>query len=96
MYQYVVNLVPPDLPERATGSRTGVVDAYTRVATEFIGRARQALAERGLTNQVDGFGEAYGLPVVTLTATPSAAAVLETLPGVEAVYRDDNRLGLTT
>ena len=89
MHQYVVNLVPPDLPEGPAAARSGVVDAYTRVAAAFVELARKELAKRGLENQVDGFGEAYGLPVVTLTATPAVAEVLRQIPGVEAVYQDD-------
>jgi hypothetical protein len=89
MHQYVVNLIPPDQSDGSAGARSGVVDAYTRVAAAFVERARKELVKRGLADQVDGFGEAYGLPIVTLTATPAVAEVLRQIPGVEAVYRDD-------
>lgn len=87
MHQYVVNLAPP---EPVSGeSRGAVVDAYTRVAAAFVDRAREELTARGLAEQVDGFGEAFGLPTVTLTATPEVAEVLRQIPGVEDVYEDD-------
>ena len=89
MHQYVVNLSPPEPPGGAAGTRSGTVDAYTRVAAAFVERARKELAKRGLEDQVNGFGEAYGLPIVTLTATPAVAEVLRQIPGVEAVYQDD-------
>ena len=97
MHQYVVNLVPPDVPETPPGGRRSVtVNPVTEVAVAFVARARAELAKRGLENQVDGFGEAYGVPVVTLTATPAVAEVLRQIPGVEAVYQDDaGSLGLT-
>lgn len=92
MFQYVVNLVSPGSPVHAM--RSAVVSSATKVAEQFIRRAEKAVADRGLAAEVGGFGEAYGLPVVTMTATPAVAALLEQLPGVEAVYRDDAGLGL--
>lgn len=88
MHQYIVNLAPP--PPPSPGSpRSAAVDAATRVAVAFVDLARKELAERGLADEVGGFGEPYGLPVVTMTATEAVAAIVRELSGVTAVYQDD-------
>jgi hypothetical protein len=84
----VVNLTALDFPPHT--SRGQVVSAYTSQAAEFFRRLRAELAKAGLADQVADFGEAGGVPVVTLTATPEVAALIEKLPGVSGVYPDDS------
>jgi hypothetical protein len=93
MRPYVVNLTALSFPPRT--SRGEVVNAYAAQAAAFFQRLRAALEEAGLMDQVAGFGEAGGLPVVTLTCTPEVADLIARLPGVSGVYPDDaGMLGL--
>jgi len=94
MKQYVVNLTSAAPPADQKLSRGFVVSAATNLAYRFLDQAKRIVIEKGLQDQVAGFGEAYGLPMVTLTATPLVASLLEQLPGVDGVYADDDGMSL--
>ena len=90
MHHYVVNLTEVHFPKDAHPGRAEVYRTYTNHAAGFVGHLRDVLARKGLGDQVAGFGEVGGLPIVTLTCTPAVAKLIETMPGVTGVYADDS------
>jgi hypothetical protein len=93
MRSYVVNLSALDFPQHTP--RAQVVSAYTAQASNFFKSLRAALDQSHLTKEVVHYGEAGGLPVVTVTCTPKVAELIRKLPGVSGVYADDaGTLGL--
>ena len=91
---YVVNLKGGNVEPSPSPSRAAAVAAGTAVADAFVRKAHQAIADHQLTDEFGGFGEAYGLPVVTFTGTPAVAKLIESIDGVLSVYADDQSVGI--
>jgi hypothetical protein len=91
MFNYVVTLREE---EQAPTGRRAIYDRNLARTSTFQRGLLRTLEERGLLGELGGMGESMGFPVVTLTATPQVAQVIESLPEVESVYRDDDTLQL--
>ncbi len=94
MAQYLV-LLKDDVDDgaEAKGRREVYESGLARIA-QFQHRLRRWLDEQGMGTQVGAIGEPVAFPLVTLTATPAVAKMIESLPEVASVVPDSDDLGL--
>ncbi len=70
-------------------SRRAVHDQYSSVTQTFIEHLQRELQEQELVAEVAGYGEPNPFPVITLTCSERVASVIEKMPEVLDIYRDD-------
>lgn len=70
-------------------SRRAVHDQYSSATQAFIEHLRRELEVYELAAEVGDYGEPNPFPVVTLTCSERVASVIEKMPEVLDIYRDD-------
>ncbi len=83
---YIVTLEPPR-PNAPVG-RAEVVGANRERTAAFIGRLKELIADRGLTDQAGQIGDPMSLPFVAISCTPRLASIIRKMPDVESVVED--------
>jgi hypothetical protein len=81
--------------EPAVQSRGDLYSSGVARTRDFQFALRRWLDEQGLAEQVVSMGEPTVFPIVSITATPAAAKLIERFPGVAGVLRDNPDEDLT-
>ncbi len=74
---------------KSSTTRRAVHDQYSAVTQTFIKHLQRELQEQELAEEVADYGEPNPFPVVTLTCSERVASVIEKMPEVLDIYRDD-------
>lgn len=92
-HQYLIQFATPS--EESAHSRAAFLGAREAAARTALAGVQEAIRDWGLEAQVISFGEPTPFLLQPITCTDGVARKIETLPSVEAVFRDTGFLQMT-